>query len=157
MTRARIFKLLRSPEIDSKESIPQNSCSLASRYDRPFCRTGPPSYIECRNRFLGSLKVWKYHLRRHGILNTTEAFRLLPGLVTKCYFGGSGNWKLFFCANCSSIGAAGMFQQGSDSWQAVYTDSEMTMLKVDVVCCCMATEWQITDTRLVACWQWDDH
>ncbi len=35
--RARIFKLLRSPRIDSKEPIPPDCvCSLAGRYDNPI-------------------------------------------------------------------------------------------------------------------------
>ncbi len=42
---------LRSPE-----SIP----SLAGRYDNPICCTGPPSYMGYRNRFPGSLIVYKY-------------------------------------------------------------------------------------------------
>jgi hypothetical protein len=40
-----MWKLLRSPEIDSKD-----------------CRTGPPGYKGWRNRFLGSLKVYKFGL-----------------------------------------------------------------------------------------------
>ncbi len=34
--RARIFKRLRSPEIDSKEWIPPAYDSLAGRYDNPI-------------------------------------------------------------------------------------------------------------------------
>ncbi len=34
--RARIFKLLRSPRIDSKEPILPGLCSLAGRYDNPI-------------------------------------------------------------------------------------------------------------------------
>ncbi len=70
---ARIFKRLRSPWIDS-----DGLCSLAGRYFKWCCRTGPPSwksipgrynnnyrpanapgYIGCRNRFKGSLKSLK--------------------------------------------------------------------------------------------------
>jgi len=36
LTRVRIFKLLRSPGIDSKESVPASLCSLAGRYDSPI-------------------------------------------------------------------------------------------------------------------------
>jgi hypothetical protein len=32
------------------------------RYYNPTCRTGPPGYIGWRNRFLGSINVYKYGL-----------------------------------------------------------------------------------------------
>jgi hypothetical protein len=48
--------LLRSPGIDSQPG-------MAGRYNNnPICRTGPPGYIAWRNRFLGSLNVYKYGL-----------------------------------------------------------------------------------------------
>ncbi len=56
-----VCKRLRSPGIDSKESIPpanvawarickhfkaqESIPNLAGRYDNPICRTGPPDYI----------------------------------------------------------------------------------------------------------------
>ncbi len=48
-----IVDLLRSPGIDS---------SMAGRYDNPVGRTVPPRYIGWRNRFLGSINVYKYGL-----------------------------------------------------------------------------------------------
>ncbi len=51
---ARICKRLRSPEIDAKESIPHiHTCSLAMQQVRQ-------SYINWRNRFLGSWNVNKF-------------------------------------------------------------------------------------------------
>ncbi len=61
----RICKPLKVP----RESIP----SLAGRCENPICCTGPPGYIGWRNRFLGSIKVYKYglgHLQR-GLLHTS--------------------------------------------------------------------------------------
>ena len=40
-------------------------CNLSGRYDNPICRNGPPGYIGWRNRFLGSLNVYIFGLRRH--------------------------------------------------------------------------------------------
>ncbi len=48
--------LLRSPRIDSHRVGPV-------QYNNPFCRTGPPGYIGWRNRFLGSINIYKYGLR----------------------------------------------------------------------------------------------
>jgi hypothetical protein len=39
----------------AQESIP----SPADRNDNPICVTGPPGYIGWRNRFLGSINVYK--------------------------------------------------------------------------------------------------
>jgi hypothetical protein len=44
--------LLRSPGIDSQAWRPL--------YDNPLSRTGPPGNIGWRNRFLGSLNVYKF-------------------------------------------------------------------------------------------------
>jgi hypothetical protein len=57
VARARICKPLKDPE-----SIP----SMPGRHGNPLCRTGPPGYRLAasipRNRFLGSLNVYKYGL-----------------------------------------------------------------------------------------------
>ncbi len=57
-TRARIFKLLRSPRIDSEDSIPP-TYPTGGRHDYPICRTSPPVW---RNRFLSSLNFYKFGL-----------------------------------------------------------------------------------------------
>ncbi len=44
MFRARICKRLWSPGIDSGESTPLSLCSLAGRYDKKGCLTGPPGW-----------------------------------------------------------------------------------------------------------------
>ena len=49
--------------LSSQESIP----ILAGRYDNPICRSSPLAYIGwqnrfLRNRFLGSINVYKYGL-----------------------------------------------------------------------------------------------
>jgi hypothetical protein len=50
--RARIFKLLMSPGIDSA-----SLCSLADRCDNPIFRAGPTSYIGYIPGLLKSLKI----------------------------------------------------------------------------------------------------
>ncbi len=60
-SRVRICKRLRSPGIDSKESIP-TAYGVAGWYDNHICRPGPPGLIGWRNRFLGSLNVYKFGL-----------------------------------------------------------------------------------------------
>ncbi len=69
-TRARASKRIRSLGIDSMESIPpaaDSLCSLEGRYDKYGYRTtGPPGCIGWRNRFLGSLNVYKFRLRIKG-------------------------------------------------------------------------------------------
>jgi hypothetical protein len=47
--------LLKSPGIDSQPGVPVRQTFLSYR--------GPPGYIGCRNRFLGSINVYKYGLR----------------------------------------------------------------------------------------------
>jgi hypothetical protein len=42
--RARICKHLRSPGIDSKDSISQAYVAWRAGYDNPICRSGPPGY-----------------------------------------------------------------------------------------------------------------
>jgi hypothetical protein len=55
---ARICKRLRSPGLNSMEPIPRTGLC----YNHIFC-SGPPGYIGWLNRFLGSLKVYKFGLR----------------------------------------------------------------------------------------------
>jgi hypothetical protein len=62
--RDRICKALRSPGIDSKESIPRQPMCLAGWYDKLLglsYYTGQPGYIGWRNQFLGNLKT--LHIR----------------------------------------------------------------------------------------------
>ncbi len=63
---ARICKRLRSPGIDSKESIPLAYFSSADQYDKYSCRTSPLGYRLAESiplhRFLGSLNVYKFGL-----------------------------------------------------------------------------------------------
>ncbi len=58
-TEAVFLKLLWSPGIDSKDLIPPAS-ALAGLYNNPTCCTCSLGYIGWRNRFLGSLNVYKY-------------------------------------------------------------------------------------------------
>jgi hypothetical protein len=74
--RARIYKLLRSPEIDSAIL----KCSLAGRYDNPICRTGPPAESIPQNPFLGSLKFYKFGLSKNRPMEGTNlSFPLFNG------------------------------------------------------------------------------
>ncbi len=42
-----------SPYLQTFKGAQKSIPSLAGRYGNPICRTGPPGYIGCRNRFLG--------------------------------------------------------------------------------------------------------
>ncbi len=81
---ARIFKLLSSSQIDSKDL-----CRLAGWYDTPICRTGPPGYIGY-NRFLRSisgllknLKILAQKFRSLGI-HALVSNVVIPFLFTIC-------------------------------------------------------------------------
>ncbi len=81
--RAQICKRSRSTGIDSA-----SLCSLAARYDIPICRNGPPSYIgggiNPRNRFLGSLKVYKHGLSSRSIFYTENSKDDISYILSKC-------------------------------------------------------------------------
>jgi hypothetical protein len=51
--RARIYKRLRSPGIDSKESVPPAYAAWRTGTTNSVIIPGPPGYIIWRNRFLG--------------------------------------------------------------------------------------------------------
>ncbi len=66
-----------------------------------FCRAGPPGYISWRNRFLGSLNVYKYGLRnsvslRYGdsvMLNRKRGLTIEMGLsVPVMCISSDGQW-----------------------------------------------------------------
>jgi len=86
-----IFKLLRRPGIDSKESFPP-ACACARicklfkepRNQLPAWRTGTQPYLTYRlgytgwrNRFLGSLSVYKYGLWLQSTLPNAHALLVI--------------------------------------------------------------------------------
>jgi hypothetical protein len=71
-TEPVFVNLLRSPG-----SIP----SKAVQYDDPICRTGPPNNIGWRNRFLGSINVYK-----HGLCTVTAVIHTESQFL--CQFDG---------------------------------------------------------------------
>jgi hypothetical protein len=81
-TEVVFLKLLWSPGIDSKElTLP--AYALAGLYNNPTCCADSPGYIGWRNRFLGSLNVYKYGLRLHclaGIFKQSMGTRSRVGL-----------------------------------------------------------------------------
>jgi hypothetical protein len=46
-------------------------CSLAGHYDNPICCTG---YVGWRNRYLGSLNVYKFGLRKEKTKNSIKYY-----------------------------------------------------------------------------------
>ncbi len=61
--RARIFKLLRSPRIDSKDSIPPAYVCSQSPYLLTFFKKPRNRFPAWRNRFLGMIPVLRLQIR----------------------------------------------------------------------------------------------
>jgi hypothetical protein len=86
--RARIFKRLWSPGIDSKEWIPP-ACSLASRYNNPI----PPRFLAP----IDSLKISALHVRQYAVvLSTKRQKRPFHKVITRLKLLCSNNYCIIF-------------------------------------------------------------
>jgi len=91
--RARIFKLLRNPGIDSKESIPP-AWRLAYRCDNPIFRTtGQTGYISYIPGLLKSLKI-----RAQAISLSSCCVYKMPGCKERFSFKLSHNFYIVYLA-----------------------------------------------------------